>query len=136
MGYTSVSGKLVEATQENPSRRKPHSWWAGYASECKNHTSGDYNVVVKAEEQHLDTGGGPWAAICNAHSTLMNFTSFKLARDFSKDAQNWCDYCRVMAGTQERGDYMEDADLRFGSRRKYWEPLLRAAIEATGPGAA
>ena len=99
MTYIKQGGQFVKATRENPSRRKPHSWWAGYVTERKNPITGDYTIVVKAVEAHLDTVGGPWVAICNAHSTLMNLSSLKLAREFMKSgSHNWCEECAIKFG--------------------------------------
>ena len=82
------------ATRENPSHRKPHNWWAGYVTERKNPISGDYTVIVKAVDAHLDPDGGPWVTLCNAHGNLVNHSSLKIARSFMySGSQNWCEEC-------------------------------------------
>ena len=97
MRYTFIDGKLIEApiTEENPSRRKPHSWWAGYQTERKFGELGTYAVVVDAREAGWCDAGGRWGVICARHNTIFNTTSLKLAREFMRSGPTeWCDYCR------------------------------------------
>jgi hypothetical protein len=97
MRYIFVGGKLVEdpITEENPSRRKPHSWWAGYQTERKFADLGTYAVVVDAYEAGWCDAGGRWGIICARHNTIFNTTNLKLAREFMRSGPTeWCDYCR------------------------------------------
>ena len=91
-----VDGVLrsIPVTEENPIRRKPHMWWAGYQTERKHADLGTYAVVVDAREAGLDDAGGRWAIICTRHNTIFNTTSLKLARMFMRSGPpEWCDYC-------------------------------------------
>jgi len=104
MAYTKTrDGRVVRATPETPSRRKPHSWWPGYVAERHNSITGDYNVLVASETAGLDAAGGRWAVICNAHGTILNHTNQRVLRDIaladSRGSLEWCDECREIAAT-------------------------------------
>jgi len=93
-------------TAEHPSKRKPHSWWAGYVAERRNKITGDYNVLVEAGPAGLDPAGGRWAMICNAHGTILNHTSQRVLRKFGLadgyGSLEWCDDCRAIFAASSR----------------------------------
>lgn len=84
-----------------PTTRKPHRDWVGYVTERRNKITGDFTVVVDAtvEPVWLDPDGGRWVTMCNAHGTLCNHTSLRLARAFMvAGSHNWCEPCVELAG--------------------------------------
>ncbi len=93
-------GVIRQATPEAPSRRKPHSWWAGYVAERRNYITGEYNVLVEAKAQGLDPDGGRWNVICTAHSTILSHTNQRMLRAFALrtgyGSLEWCDDCRAV----------------------------------------
>lgn len=93
------------------SRRKPCNNWAGYIASRRNALTGDFTVIVNAAEHGIDSSGGKYAVICNAHGTILNVPSIPKARPFMKDPQ-FCEECeqlqkKVHQFTTERGSNMD-----------------------------
>lgn len=90
-----------------PNARKPHSDFAGYVAELRNKLSGGHNVICDCKRAEFE--GNPWVAdykmeggryrvLCDTHSTLVYCTNLPAARSCMKDATEFCDLCRVIAG--------------------------------------
>jgi len=54
-----------------------------------------YVVVYEAGEAGLDTSGGRWVTVCEAHGSLVNHDRLDTARHFSHEPETWCDDCRL-----------------------------------------
>ena len=90
-----------------PTRRKPHSNWAGYRAERKNPHTGDHTVIVDcklAEQQgnpwveDYEAEGGRYMVVCNAHGTIAHVSSMRVAYMLIKDPTEFCAYCCHLAG--------------------------------------
>ena len=90
-----------------PTKRKPHSDFAGYVCELRNKYSGGHTIILdckRAAEQGMalvedyKAEGGRYQVLCNEHSTIVYCTSMPSARMCLKDPTFFCDECRAIAG--------------------------------------
>lgn len=68
--------------------------YAGLIDYRKSRQDGVHVGLYRAEEAGLDIDGGPYATICEEHSTLVNHDTLKLAKSHLPYPSGWCDSCR------------------------------------------
>ncbi len=80
--------------------RKPFNDKAGYIASLRHPVHRGWIVIYRAEEQGLDTEGGPWAVVCESHKRILSTRSLKAARAAMK-APDFCEECEVHAAVIE-----------------------------------
>ena len=67
--------------------------WAGYRTHTHARSTGTLVVLVESAAQGLDTEGGAYTLICDAHGTTLAGSSSVL-RTYMRHPEDWCDECR------------------------------------------
>lgn len=66
---------------------------AGCVEQRQSRRTGHKVGLYHAEQAGLDASGGPWATVCEEHSTVVNHSTRALARDHLGDPTGWCEDC-------------------------------------------
>ena len=77
---------------------EPPQRFAGERERRRNPETGHEVTLYNAAEAHLCTEGGPWATVCEAHSTVCNHSTRKLASWHMADPAGWCAACSAELG--------------------------------------
>lgn len=64
----------------------------GCVIQRRNRITGTLISIYHTQQAGLDTSGGQWATVCEAHSTICNHESLKLARH-QAGVPHWCEQC-------------------------------------------
>ena len=67
--------------------------WAGYRAHRVSRATGTTVVLVDGRDALLDTDGGRWSLVCEAHGAVCAFSHQQDARAFMADPTEWCDDC-------------------------------------------
>ena len=73
---------------------KKHNLELGYIAERKNPLTGGEVVIYIAQAQKLDSAGGKYAVVCDAHGNVCNTNNVPDARILMKCPQQWCMDCQ------------------------------------------
>lgn len=66
----------------------------GQVGAFRSRQTGTEMGVYRAGDAGLDTDGGPWAAVCETHGTIVNTKTARLAWSAARDPRSFCDGCR------------------------------------------
>ena len=74
--------------------------WVGERQRVRNRQTGTLVVLVDglAEPRWLDTDGGRWSTVCDAHSSVVAHDKLANARAFLHHPEDWCDDCQALVG--------------------------------------
>lgn len=72
--------------------------WAGYREHRVARSTGTLVVLVNGEEAGLDTDGGLWSTICDAHDIVIAHDTRALARSWMSAPEQWCEECQAAVG--------------------------------------
>ncbi|WP_199031318.1 hypothetical protein [Ralstonia sp. ASV6] len=90
------SGKTVAQLREfafGP-RQYDFNGLAGCVIQSRSRITGTLAGLYQADQAGLDPDAGPWATVCEDHSTCINHDTLRLARAHLPDPSMWCDDCR------------------------------------------
>lgn len=79
-------------------RTKHLSDEAGARAVYRNALTGEHVVVYEGDEAMLDTDGGRWSNICEAHAECVAFETLAQAKEFAANPAEWCEECAAVAG--------------------------------------
>jgi len=100
------------------SKRKPFNDRAGYVASKKNTLTDSSNVIYIAVEQGVDADG-KYITVCEAHGNMISSTNIPDARIDMKDATEWCENCRALAGIAAPKEDAQDFDTEHLDNAMY-----------------
>lgn len=77
------------------SKRRPYNHLAGYVACRRNRATGDFNVMYDATRNDMDSDGGRWVVVCEAHGSMVAQTNRTLAyASMNGPSAEFCATCR------------------------------------------
>lgn len=84
--------------------RQPKVWHhnrrAGCVAQQRSRVTGHLYGMYHAEQAGLDPAAGPWACVCEDHGTILNLSTWHLARTHLP-AGEWCEQCQTEQRQQD-----------------------------------